>query len=593
MAKTIADLKPITGKWYKASFHEPTQQLRIVAKNSSFYMFVPLASAVDQPGKRDESLSLSDFKTRTRGGVTILTFTEKSALWDRKEYTIEFGPTQIRYYYKVFGQGDVSRAHFFRSWFKDPTTVEEELGVVPGFDTVFSPSVNFWGKVYHFPGDTSIITAGSEPMYWDSGLVAAPYCFCFNQRGDKLWAWAGLGIKAGQYLFDEFNWNTNETKRIFGAGGFDCNYAGKFRIDGSWESPHLVLGASNDPYKAQEDYVRVLESDYGLKLPRKRKVPTWWRSPIFCGWGEQMSLDYRDHANLGTGNAGAYATQALHDRWMDILRKHKIRPGMVIIDAGWEAPNTAGDMVAHPERWPDLRGWIEARQAEGIKVILWSMAWSRAGVPDDECMTKDGKPFNVDPTNPKYEARLRAMVRRLLSSAEGCYNADGLKIDGELLCPVGPGLKNQGNVWGLELQRKWLSIVYSEAKKHKSDCAIGLYQANPYVADLCDIARTADLFSVQGDPTQTMIHRAKILSIAMPGCPIDTDHTYWYDVRDNWIDIMADQLPVGIPCMYHAEYVWHKHPFMRPYIETMTDEHYRVVRRIFDAQWKKIAPKGQ
>ena len=155
-----------------------------------------------------------------------------------------------------------------------------------------------------------------------------------------------------------------------------------------------------------------------------------------------------------------------------------------------------GDMVAHPERWPDLRGWIEARQAEGIKVILWSMAWSRAGVPDDECMTKDGKPFNVDPTNPKYEARLRAMVRRLLSSAEGCYNADGLKIDGELLCPVGPGLKNQGNVWGLELQRKWLSIVYSEAKKHKSDCAIGLYQANPYVADLCDIARTADLFSV-------------------------------------------------------------------------------------------------
>lgn len=588
MAKTIADLKPVTGKWYKATFHEPTGQLRIVVRNSQSYLFLPLVSAVDQGGRRDETQGLSDVQARARGGTTVVTFTEKNALWDRKEYTIEFRPGRITYRYKVFGQGEVSRAHFFRSWFKDPTTVEEELGVVPGFDTVFSPSVNFWGKTYHFPGDTSIITAGDEPTYWGAGLVAAPYCFGFNRRGEKPWVWAGLGVRAGQYLFDEFNWNTNQTRRIFGAGGFDCNYAGKLRIDGSWASPDLVLGIANDPYKALEDYVGVLEEDYGLKLPRKRNIPTWWRSPIFCGWGEQMSLGYRDHGNVEGVSAGAYCTQALHDRWMGIFRKHKIRPGMIIIDAGWQAAGTAGDMVVDPKRWPDLRGWIEARQAEGIKVILWMTAWSRAGVPDDECLTKDGKPFNVDPTNPKYEARMRAMIRRLLGREEGGYNADGLKVDGQLLCPVGPGLKNQGDIWGLELQRRWLSIVYSEAKKLKPDAAVGAFQANPYVADLCDTTRTADLFSLRGDPTDTMVHRARILSIAMPGCPIDTDHAYWYDVRDNWIDIMPAQLPVGIPCAYHAEYVWHKHPFMRPYIETMTDEHYKVIRKVFDAQWKKI-----
>jgi hypothetical protein len=561
-----------------------------------------MISACDSPDARDVHQEISDIVVRRRSpkkgakskdakSTTILTFVEKSSLWDRKEYTIEFTPERIKYSYKVFGKGAIGRAYLLRSWMKNPVlTVEEELGVVPGFETVFSPAVNFMGKTRHFAGDTSIITAGDDPMYWGSGLVCAPYCFCLNDPGDKLWVWAGLGVKPGQYSFDEFTWNSNVTKRIFGAGGFDCNYHGRVQVDGMWQSPCLIIGAADDPYEGLEQYVGVLREEYGL--PRKKLgpkgVPSWWKTPIFCGWGEQMSLGFKDHGNVEGVNVDKYCTQAMHDEWLEICRRHDIRPGQIIIDAGWQKPGTTGDMYVDPDRWPDLRGWIEQRRKEGIRTHLWMCAWNRQGVPDDECITRDGKPVNVDPTNPNYERRLRAMVRRLMSDEEGCFNADGVKIDGEMICPTGPGLKNYGNVWGLELQRRYMQIIHSEVKKHKKDGLVGTFMANPYLADLSDIVRTADMFSIKGDPTDTMIHRAKIISIGQPGCPIDTDHAFWYDQRDNWIDIMQAQLACGIPCLYHIKYVFHKRPFAYPYIEEMTSEHYKAVSKAFNAYWKKL-----
>ena len=184
------------------------------------------------------------------------------------------------------------------------------------------------------------------------------------------------------------------------------------------------------------------------------------------------------------------------------------------------------------------------------------------------------------------------MVQRLLTDAPGGYNADGLKIDGQMNCPVGPGLRNQENLWGLELQRRFLTIVYEEAKACKPAAMISTFFANPYLADLSDVVRTADQFSIQSSPEDTMRHRARLLAIAMPGCPIDTDHAFWYDMRENWIDILPAQLTCGIPCLYHAQYVWHKRPFCRTYLEELTDSDYRIIRATFDKQWRRIGRTG-
>ncbi|MEI6165735.1 MAG: hypothetical protein WCS52_00925 [bacterium] len=595
MGAVLKAFKNVRGRWYTVSLHASASLLKISARRSRFHLYVPLVSACDQPGKRDVHQALSKFCVTRRGNTTILTYTETSDLWERKEYTYEFHPDRIVHYYRVFGRGPVGHVNFFRSWMDDPTTVEQELGVVPGFDTVFSPAVNFMGKVFHFAGDTSIITSGDDQMYWGSGLASAPFCFCLNDRSDNFWLWAGLGVRPGKYTFETFSYNENTTKRIYGAGGFACNYNGKLLVDGSWESPHIVLGAARDPYEGLTKYVGMLKRHYGLSLPRRHKnIPTWWRSPIFCGWGDQMSLGYREHGNVEGIAFNAYCTQKLHDHWLHILRRHRIRPGQIIIDAGWEQPGTTGDLLVNETRWPDLRGWIEARREEGIRTHLWMCAWNRDGVPDDECITRqDGTPVAPDPTNPKHERRLRAMVRRLLTDAPEGYNADGLKIDGQMNCPLGPGLRNTGNIWGLELQRCYLRIVYDEAKACKPEALVGTFFANPYLADLSDVVRTADQFSIKSSPEDTMRHRARLLSIAMPGCPIDTDHAFWYDLRENWIDIMQAQLTCGIPCLYHAQYVWHKRPFCRPYIEEMTDAQYAAIRRAFNTQWRLLGTRPQ
>jgi len=172
------------------------------------------------------------------------------------------------------------------------------------------------------------------------------------------------------------------------------------------------------------------------------------------------------------------------------------------------------------------------------------------------------------------------MIRRMLSADDGCYNADGLKIDGELGCPTGPGLRNRGEVWGLELQRLYLDLIRTEARRHKPDAVIGTFVGNPYLGHPMDVVRTADMFGIKGSVEDTMRHRARILAIAHPGCPIDTDHCYWYDRRDNWIDIMPAQLDCGVPCIYHARHVWHNRPFTLPKLEEMTDAQYAVMRSV-------------
>jgi len=56
--------------------------------------------------------------------------------------------------------------------------------------------------------------------------------------------------------------------------------------------------------------------------------------------------------------------------------------------------------------------------------------WVKEDVPASECILFKGKPVVGDPTNHKYEKRVRRWDKRLFSSGLDCYNADGIKVDG-------------------------------------------------------------------------------------------------------------------------------------------------------------------
>jgi hypothetical protein len=188
--------------------------------------------------------------------------------------------------------------------------------------------------------------------------------------------------------------------------------------------------------------------------------------------------------------------------------------------------------------------------------LLWLKAWDREGVPDVECITNGaGMPLTVDPTNPAFERRLRASVRQMLSS-DG-YDADGFKIDFTHRIPVGPGIRLHGDVWGLELMKLYLGIIYQEAKQSKRDALIVTHTPHPYLADVLNMIRLNDMLDLTrlDDPAAgrniatTLASRA---AVARAGCPealIDTDN---WPVRDKaaWREYVRLQPSFGVPSLY-------------------------------------------
>ncbi len=76
----------------------------------------------------------------------------------------------------------------------------------------------------------------------------------------------------------------------------------------------------------------------------------------------------------------------------------------------------------------------------------------------------------------------------------------GSKLTALTGTPAGPISAHPRPGAQFELARCLLELFYREAHAVKPDCAIGQFTRFPYFADLCDLARTSDLYTVRGDP---------------------------------------------------------------------------------------------
>jgi hypothetical protein len=192
-------------------------------------------------------------------------------------------------------------------------------------------------------------------------------------------------------------------------------------------------------------------------------------------------------------------------------------------------------------------------------VLLWLKAWDREGVPDDECIhNAAGLPLAVDPTNEAFEHRVRHSIRRMLAS----YGADGFKVDFTHRIPVGPSLRASGEARGLELLRRYLQIVYEEAKSVKRDALIMTHTPHPYLVDVLDMVRLNDMLDLTrlDDPAagcdieRTVMLRALVAQIACPHALIDTDN---WPVRNKeiWRRYVRLQASIGVPSLYFATHI--------------------------------------
>ena len=368
-----------------------------------------------------------------------------------------------------------------------------------------------------------------------------PPCYCyplFLDGGDR-WLGVGLAARAGQYNFHQFMIKTANNRC-----GFEVPLYGKTRVSGEWESQSLLFTEGKDAFDVLRAYAAWhYESGWCVKKDRSNE-PDWWKRPIYCGWGEQCDMAHR----LG-GKPFDYATQRDYEAMSRRLDALDLHPGCLIIDDKWQGQY--GEALPDPEKWPDLRAFADAEHKKGRRVVLWFRSWYPEGLRAEECAEYLCTACGADPTSEKYRARMKETIRRLLSDEAGCYNCDGFKIDFANCMPLGKYVQtHEEGVCGVELLRRFMTMMRDFARAVKPDALINCSCAHPYFDEIVDQARLHDYDGQQRSALQVLGYRAKLYAAALPDVIIDTDAGGIGTRREfeRWVKGCA---ALGVPDLYY------------------------------------------
>lgn len=305
-------------------------------------------------------------------------------------------------------------------------------------------------------------------------------------------------------------------------------------------------------------------------------VPAWWRKPIYCGWGDQVTIAQWLEGVGPEYRAPAYCIQGLYERWIKRLEEAEVPVGTVIVDDGW---STAGSWRPVRERWRDMRAFIDRQHQAGRRVLLWLGLWLWDDLPDEWCILCNGEKLTADPTHPDYQSFVAERVHDMLSP-EG-LNADGFKIDQlgyvphqrrpkggrrtgwtKNFDPPTHQLKLAGNDWGCELLYRYQKLVHQAAHRARADALITSSTVHPIFHDSLDMVRLHDMGDIAPDVMKMMTARAELSKAILPGKVIDADNWIHRDYSQ-WFSYTRDSKAIGVPSTLYAERFmldWEKEP---------------------------------
>ena len=355
-----------------------------------------------------------------------------------------------------------------------------------------------------------------------------------------------LTARRGEHNFTKFTYNT-DSNGILRRFWFATDQCGHTKVRGEWETPSILIYGAASRSDAMKYYSNRYFSSGTADIKPFAKRPRFWYGPIACGWTEQAA--YPDSKGLGISQPDA-ARQDTYDNFNAELAKRDLHPTLMIIDDKWQT--AYGDPHADANKWSDLRGWIDRNRKEnGRHTMLWYKLWDSEGLPDEECMESESQ-YNkrcADPTNPAYRERLKCAMHRLLSSDEGCYNADGLKLDFAFFQPVGRSAVSCSGKYGVELFLEYIKTVCEFAKAEKPECVISASPCHPLFAAYVDHARLHDYHPDLRRSFEEFSFRRDIYHTALPWSLIDTDGAGYRTHRDT-MRYLLNSYRLGIPDLY-------------------------------------------
>jgi hypothetical protein len=512
------------------------------------------APSVDQPGQAGP-----DGAPSSALAEAVFVRPRASALWDRASVRLRCLPDGVGLSTSVATDGSpraITELTLAGGRAVRPNGACGEFRSSIGFASVFVPGP---GEPVQFMRPAGVparlgLVGDAAPGRLNALFSPPPFVFVFS-RGPAEWpalAPAGGGATAGpeewlaaavRTALADATFTDVAYEPLDGGWRVRLSYEGHTTVT-DWTSPELLLEPVADPWLA-------LERDrdrHGVASPPA--APAWWLEPIFCGWGAQCARAAASQAS----RPADLACQANYDEWLATLARDGVRPGTVVIDDKWQA--SYGAMTPDPRKWPDLKGWIADRHAQGQKVLLWVKAWDPEGLPSSECVRDSaGRPVAADPANPAYRRRLSAIVEALVSP-EG-LDADGCKVDFTQRGPSGAALTAAGPEWGVLALHTWLATLHRAAKRAKPDALIITHTVNPLFRDVMDMARmndvsVADALGRPAPPAEQLAVRARVARAALGAIPLDTDQ--WpMPSRAAWLDYARAQARVGVPALYYVD----------------------------------------
>ncbi len=558
-----------------------------IAFSSGHEFRLRIASTICRNGERDLHPGMGrPVVLKDSEGLSI-SIEASSSLWASKIYHFLLREDRIEYFVRVKGEGYLDRVLMLGTM-PEPDLhpgirwvdfVEEGIASKGNFQKVFLPQPTAKEQHLFSPGERIRHSADYHPEFHGGGHFFTPAPFCYSLEWDGKWLPVSLAVKPGEYRFPNFDYWGGEHF------AFCLDYEGYWHIDAEWESPHLIFHAEtfSDEYIALAHSVRFQYRQRWIEEPEK-EISSWWRRPLFCGWGAQCHLHHQGdfEGKPGKDPAQSYATQSNYEYFIKSLESKGLDPGTVIIDDRWMV--FWGHPFADPGKWRDLRGFIESQHARGRKVLLWFPAWERDGVPAEYCIRRGDHALKVDPTHPGYLKQLEEDIRRMLGHGPDDYNADGLKIDFTANIPSGPGCVLHEPIWGVELLYRLMFKFHEYSKQVKPDALLIAHTVHPRFASLIDMIRLNDMVVEQHSMIPELTHRARVAKTVHPSLLIDTDNWPCADLA-RWREYVREQPKLGVPSLYYATHVGRGEP--------MTDSDYDLLRMLWRDYEKGIAKQSK
>ena len=580
---------------YQVRYNKTQKLIKIYSSNGEPYYGLSIVCSADKVEQTSPQLKINKDSS---SGEPKINFEEQSdamelrieissSLWNRKILVFKFNETFFTARLELEGEGHLDRIYFFRGCYEG-----NQLASLPWFREYICAQPNFLEKETYHASEYSGIQAGGDSSDWGPCLNSAPFIYGFGKEKMSKMLFAGLLAHKGENTFSTFEYNYQDQDirsnhdSVVGTQAFSLAYYGQEPVREHWTSPEMMFFFEDNKNAGFRRYVNHL---YNENIVGPCQIPDRsWLRPIFCGWHEQVAIALEKQLNNGTQQDKAFlegskesfkiCTQERHEQWLSLLEKYDIPVGTLIIDATWQTAK--GLNVVDTEKFPDLRGFIDRCHAKGIKVLLWLNAWDREGLPDELCLTNNGKPLAPDPTLPEYSELLREQIYRMTGSDSDCYNCDGFKLDATANLPFGYGIKTHGDIYGFELQRVYVELIYKTMKNVNPQAILSLFIANPYFADICDMVRTGDLYTTQASCRSSNQLRAELFNIAMPGKPVDTDGTFRFSYDEEHNELIKEQCHIGIPTLYQIEKIIHCRAFMPTYYTNLELKDYQNISKI-------------